>query len=491
MQRVQRLTGRFMTRTPNEADVEGMLRDFADSDKMLEKIEAAARQWRDAWTNILNHQLLSAECFYTIYKPLGAKSAEYGGRVCAETPPAALERCQTLQEAFAELKTDMMEEVKDIEKKLVIPAKLAKDALKPMHKSIKRREEKKLDYERYKSRCEALQNKKARSDRDNAALNKHEQDLARATHDYEYADEALRSSLPRLNGATFSILPHLLTNQIILQNNLIGNLYTVLHHYSHSNGYPDPPPELEEVVPVWESSFTSLRKEMESGFELLKGGKAIHQPMRLPDKGETLTGLGIRNKVIPGRKTTPGEPSTSPPVSRGRVLPHGRSPSTDSTDIPPPAYINLQSKPSYSSLSASKPKIGSSYSSPKIGASQSLLSAASYASSNTTNTTNGHDDYFGRSELRPRIGSTTSASSGFSNPAAGKKKPPPPPPKKIGSLQGEFVVAIYDFDAASQGDLSFREGDRIRIVKKTNSTQDWWEGELRGQKGSFPANYCK
>jgi hypothetical protein len=110
----------------------------------VDQIEEAARQWRDAWTNILNHQLLSAECFYTIYKPLGAKSSEYGGRTAAETPPAALERCATLQEAFAELKTDMMEEVKDIEKKLVIPAKLARDAIKPMHKAIKKREDKKV-----------------------------------------------------------------------------------------------------------------------------------------------------------------------------------------------------------------------------------------------------------------------------------------------------------------------------------------------------------
>jgi amphiphysin len=38
MQRVQRKLGRFLPRTPNEADVEGMLRDFTDSDKMLEKV---------------------------------------------------------------------------------------------------------------------------------------------------------------------------------------------------------------------------------------------------------------------------------------------------------------------------------------------------------------------------------------------------------------------------------------------------------------------
>ena len=71
------------------------------------------------------------------------------------------------------------------------------------------------------------------------------------------------------------------------------------------------------------------------------------------------------------------------------------------------------------------------------------------------------------------------------------QKPPPPPPKKIGSFQSEYVTAMYDFDSLTPGDLNFREGDRIRVVKKTESSQDWWEGEIHGQKGSFPANYCK
>jgi hypothetical protein len=38
----------------------------------------------------------------------------------------------------------MMEEVKDIDRKLVIPAKLARDALKPMEKAIKKREDAKV-----------------------------------------------------------------------------------------------------------------------------------------------------------------------------------------------------------------------------------------------------------------------------------------------------------------------------------------------------------
>lgn len=344
-----------------------------------------------------------------------------------------------------------------------------------------------MDYERYKGRAETLQKKKTRSDRDNIALNKHEADLAKATHEYQYADEALRTQLPRLNAATFSLLPHLLANQIVLQNNLIGNLYTVLNQYSHEQGYPDPPPEPDEVIPIWDAAFTPLRKEIENSLEMLRTGKAIHNPMRLPDKGETVTGLGIRNKVMPGRRVSSNESVNTLPVRTPR--PGYNLPPHAENGQPP---VNLASKPSNGSLNTLTPRIGSH--SPGLSPSLEPLgrrtSAASYASSNTTGT-NGHDDYFGR----PRIASTTSSSSAGAamspNLAAKKKPPPPPPPKKIGSFHGEYVTAMYDFDAHSEGDLSFREGDRIRVVKKTNSSQDWWEGELRGQRGSFPANYVK
>ena len=72
-----------------------------------------------------------------------------------------------------------------------------------------------------------------------------------------------------------------------------------------------------------------------------------------------------------------------------------------------------------------------------------------------------------------------------------KKKPPPPPPKRTPSTQGIWVKALYDFQGQGKGDLVFREGDRIKVVKKTESTDDWWEGELKGVQGSFPANYCQ
>ena len=43
----------------------------------------------------------------------------------------------------------------------------------------------------------------------------------------------------------------------------------------------------------------------------------------------------------------------------------------------------------------------------------------------------------------------------------------------------------------ADGDLSFKTNDRIEIVKKTESQEDWWTGRLNGAEGVFPGNYVQ
>lgn len=70
----------------------------------------------------------------------------------------------------------------------------------------------------------------------------------------------------------------------------------------------------------------------------------------------------------------------------------------------------------------------------------------------------------------------------------GKKPPPPPPLKPKPKIEPpkQYVVALYDFEAQADGDLSFRAGDRIEIVERTASAEDWWTGKLNGAQGVFP-----
>lgn len=79
--------------------------------------------------------------------------------------------------------------------------------------------------------------------------------------------------------------------------------------------------------------------------------------------------------------------------------------------------------------------------------------------------------------------------------AAGRKAPPPPPPTKPksgASPAPQYVTALYDYTAQADGDLSIRAGDRIQLVERTASAEDWWTGVgPDGSRGVFPGNYVR
>ncbi|KAJ1027306.1 hypothetical protein NDA18_003315 [Ustilago nuda] len=93
----------------------------------------------------------------------------------------------------------------------------------------------------------------------------------------------------------------------------------------------------------------------------------------------------------------------------------------------------------------------------------------------------------------PPYSPTTAAAGGAGLGAAGKRAPPPPPikPKPGMAPARTYVIALYDYTATADGDLSFRAGDRIEVTERTASTEDWWTGIVNGQKGVFPGNYVR
>jgi len=64
-----------------------------------------------------------------------------------------------------------------------------------------------------------------------------------------------------------------------------------------------------------------------------------------------------------------------------------------------------------------------------------------------------------------------------------------PPSTSVPHSSGEVVVALYAFKGEA-GELSFNAGDMIKILGKDNES-GWWQGELNGVMGQFPANYVQ
>lgn len=378
-----------------------------------------------------------------------------------------------------------------------------------------------MDFERFSSRAENARKKETKSARDESALAKTETDLAHATQAYNDADEQLRRGVPPVLAAIHSMLPLLLATQVMIEHTLAAHLYTVVYEYCQDNNFPVQAPALDAVVSTWDSDFTPLRKEIEASYNMIASGKAVHQPMEMPaEKYGSITGMGLRNNLD---KRTKSLQESKPGFSS---LPwRGHAAQNDEAETPPekparpgmgtPTYSTNEDeedpppqppRPITGAPSPSKPRIPSSRLSPAIS-SPNMSNVASlrptgspYAAANAV-VDSPHGSPWGGSSTPAKASSgpdyfslaaKASPPSSAASVAAAKKKPPPPPPsKRIPSAQAQYVTAIYDYAGQAATDLSFEEGDKIRIIKKTGSTNDWWEGELRGVTGSFPANYVQ
>ncbi|KAF2670105.1 DUF500-domain-containing protein [Microthyrium microscopicum] len=73
-----------------------------------------------------------------------------------------------------------------------------------------------------------------------------------------------------------------------------------------------------------------------------------------------------------------------------------------------------------------------------------------------------------------------------------KRAPPPIAPKPKFGQKGaaaDQAVAKFTFDGEQDGDLSFKKGDIVTILKRTDNETDWWTGRIGGREGIFPSNY--
>ncbi|KAI9884102.1 MAG: hypothetical protein M1823_004106 [Watsoniomyces obsoletus] len=475
MMNVQRSFGKLLPRSADGSQVSVLLKEFDDADKMLGKIIDASKAWRDGWLSILSTQLQLAAEFESMYRPIIGSSDLDSAPHYAETPSTIMNRTAHLREEYEELKSSLLDEVNMVDVTMVQPAMEAKDHIQPLKKVIKKRDDKKVDFERYQGRVDTMRKKMKRSDRDNAALARSEEHLTRAKQEYKDADDHLISTLPPVISATFSLLPRLLFQQILIQNSLLAQCYTVIHNYCQEEGFPSPPPPMEQILSDWKDSFKPAQHDIETSISCIAMGKMVRKPLEsdLPSNGSSYSGR--------------------PMLENGPTQRRGSSPLLSQKAIKPPPVERTPSSSASSSLvvTQSRRSVSPSVSRPgtrsTISDDQRTPGRDEYPTTTTPGATPSsaltRPDYFSQNRV-------TSSSSVMSAVAA-KKKPPPPPPPKRGHSLGMWVTALYSFEGQTAGDLSFKQGDKIRVMRRTESTDDWWEGELRGAKGSFPANYCQ
>lgn len=70
---------------------------------------------------------------------------------------------------------------------------------------------------------------------------------------------------------------------------------------------------------------------------------------------------------------------------------------------------------------------------------------------------------------------------------------PPKSPNRDAAPQVKVIrcVALHDYAAQEDNELSFKKGDILNDVENEEDPDGWWTGTLNGNRGLFPHNFAK
>lgn len=404
----------------------------AGTDKLLKDTKA----FTEAVTTLFTAGSGWGTHFSTIYEPL---SGEYD--LIGKNPDSA----RTIRNAskhaghMDELRELIAPELELIQTRIYAPIKEFQTIVKTIRKSIVKRDHKLVDYDRFNNSLTKLRDKKERSLSDEKSLFKLEQDFEIATNEYDYINNALKQDLPRFMQLASNFIDPLFQSFYYMQLNIFYLILEKMQSFADEGKYD-----------ITNAPGAAIQEDYES---------------KRTDAWEQIEGLQIVKRII----------SVSRLVQANRAN-QGGSPGL--------------SRAATSASASSTGTYGS-----RLGTAPPPSRAASVGASFKKAPPPPPPSLGGYSAAPPPYSPAASGSSIASAAAAGKRAPPPPPPLKPKPKppvpQTVYVTAVYDFEAQADGDLSFRAGDRIELVKKTDSQEDWWTGRLNGQEGVFPGNYVQ
>ena len=414
---------------------------------------------------MLQHQIEFSKAMTEIYKPISGRVSD-PDTLRVEGSPDGIRACEEYEAVVKDLQETLAPELEMIESRVIRPATELLDVIKVIRKTATKREHKKLDYDRHRATLKKLQEKKDRSAKDEKALWKAENEVEQSTHEFNYYNDLLKEELPRLFELEREFIQPLFQSFYYMQLNIF---YT-----------------LHERMQQVDIGYFDLTLDVEEAFHKKRG-----------DVQERAEALSIVRFKTTGMKRPPKYGGPRPPALEGPQAPGlltagpSSSSTTPSTAAPSPDYRTAAP----AAAPAPAPSKSPVFSSIRSGWQQRQADGAD------VNNTNHHHQQppppYTPGPVSPPMASPGSQALALA--AAAKSKPPPPKPKpsRLSAAPPpppppppvETVTALYDYAAQAEGDLSFRVGDTIEVVSRTDNANEWWTGRLHGKEGQFPGQY--
>ncbi|KAG8999876.1 hypothetical protein FRB94_005869 [Tulasnella sp. JGI-2019a] len=407
-------------------------RNFTAMEGAAEALLKDSKAFAEAVTSLLQSGTQFSIHFNNIFSPF---SNEHSLEAKHPDAAATIRNISQYQTEMEELRMTLSPELELIESRVVGPVKELQNVLKLIRKNITKRDHKLVDFDRFNNSLTKLRDKKEKTLNDEKNLFKLEQDFEQAMNEYETYNNALKTDMPTFMRLAAQFINPLFHSFYYMQLNIF---YLMLEKLQ---GFGEKKFQLggtgQEIVGAYEEKRGDYREQVEA-LAIIKRQHTIPKT----GLGSGSGGLGRSASTATGTSSL-GVSRNASTLSGGSI---GRAGSTAS---------------SYGSLAAKKGM-------PPPPPSSSAMTAAAPP--------------------------PPYSAGGAAAAAATKRAPPPPPikPKPAPSAKPvEYVTALYDYEAQAEGDLSFKAGDKIELVEKSDSAEDWWTGKLRGQQGVFPGNYVQ
>jgi len=428
-----------MSKKSTDPEFEEQSRHFATLETATDKLIKDTKAFTDACNSLCASGASYATHFGNMFK---AVNGEYD--LIGQNPEAAhtIRNIPEYEALMEELKEAIQPELELIGSRIVGPAMEIKEVLKAVRKSITKREHKLMDYDRFNNSLTKLREKKERTLNDEKNLFKLEQDFEIATNEYDYINTAMKQDLPRFMVLATRFIDPLFHSFFYMQLNIYYILLEKLSAFAE--GKYDVSIPGSQIAAEYEEKRTDAWEQIENmniTKRILSTSKLVQSNRSLNPGGSSL-----------GRSVSSTTTSSASSLGSRGMPPPSRAASSASAYKKPPPPAPYSSKPSLKEKEETAPI--------------PMAPPPPYSSA----------------------GGALNGGGAFQ-----KKAPPPPPlkPKPRVEPPVQYVVALYDFDAQADGDLDFKAGDRIEVVERTASSEDWWTGKLNGRQGVFPGNYVQ
>ncbi|KAJ1994758.1 BAR adaptor protein Hob1 [Coemansia spiralis] len=497
--------------TTVDDDYENLKSQFVEMEKSVKELFRHATEFRDSIRNMLIYQTAYLEQVLAVYKPIStdpeSSSQPVGSFVDEGASPELLRVAEEFQRRVLDIKGNVEPQLGRMDISVIGPIQEMIAMMRNVHKVMAKRDHKLIDYDRYRTAVEKAEAKEGLEGQrrlpEERAYQKNGVQYQEATRQYNYYNDMIKAQLKQLLDLRQPFIDPIFLKFFRVQHSLYSSMFREFSDAARNC------PAFDLTTPVlvgWQRKW-GLAEQHLAGIDLWGQGSMTVTPIALEDpKGGKFGSLFRKKDKAP----------TAPTPSMFRANSHMASPS--------PSFV-APSLPAAGGSSAYPPAAnGSSAYPPAIGGSSGFGSPA--PSSSFKNPQEGAAHQPPGNSYSPAIGSPavdhkspygayqskfpsppfqqsakTAEATGPNPPAlnpppsyysstkgtpAASSTPAPPPPRPA---PVQFVDALYDYNAQAEGDLSFREGDRIELLERSPSKNDWWTGRLNGVTGVFPGTY--